>query len=609
MVAYRTIPHMFLEVGERFHKESRSVYMRKVQGRYQGISYAEIREQVELLAAALLDLGLEPGDRVGIIAENRPEWVICDFAVTACGAVDVPVFPTLTERQIEYIYANCTASIIVVSNRLQLQKVLRSREGLPALEKIIVMNDDCAEAPTDVVVGWTDLLRRAREKSTQQERSAQFEKMALSVKDQDLCTIIYTSGTTGQPKGVMLTHANLCANINAINELIHVDTNDVFLSYLPMCHSYERIAGFYIAFGYGATTAFAESLETVRTNLKEIRPTVMTSVPRLFERIRNGVIANIEAQDPKKQRVFNLAVSVGKKWLRQRERSAIGLDTRLLYKIADKLVFSKIRELTGGRLRFFVSGGGALAPDVKEFFTMLGMTILEGYGLTESSPVLSVTVPDDDEIGTVGKAIQGVELKLADDGEILARGANIMRGYWNDPIATAEALDAQGWLHTGDIGEFTKRGNLKITDRKKNIFVSSGGKNIAPLAIENAVTQSRYVDQAFIVGEKREYCSALIVPDENMISALIATHSSGADASRFEQLNNPDVVRVVFGDIQTHQRDLAKYERVRRIILLEQPFSVENGMMTPTLKVKRKVVEQHYADLIESMYSSSTSDD
>ncbi len=609
MIQYRTIPSMFLEVGDKFHRTERSIYLRKVNGSYQGLSYASLRELVEQLYMGLVSLGVEPGDRIGIVAENRVEWVASDFAILSCGAVDVPVFPTLTERQMEYIYHNCSASIIIVSNRLQLQKILRVREGLEALEHIIVMNDDVQSDDPSLVLSWSQLLERGKSACSAEDRTKRFVAAAKEVQGSDLCTIVYTSGTTGQPKGVMLTHTNLCSNINAINELIHVDANDIFLSYLPMCHSYERIAGFYIAFGYGAATAFAESLDTVRTNLKEIQPTIMTSVPRLFERIRNGVIANVEKQPAARQKVFALALKAGKRWLTERERGRVSIITKLMYASADALVFSKIRELTGGRLRFFVSGGGALAPDVKEFFTMLGMTILEGYGLTESSPVLSVTVPNDDEIGTVGKAISGVELQLADDGEILARGANIMRGYWNDPVATKEALDEEGWLHTGDIGVFTPRGNLKITDRKKNIFVSSGGKNIAPLAIENAVTQSKFVDQAFIVGEKREYCTALIVPDSQLADALMEAAHLPQHMSRFEKLNSTAVLRAVFADIQLYQRDLAKYERVRKITLLDEPFSVENGMMTPTLKVKRKVVEQHYAALIEQMYSGSGSEE
>ena len=601
MIRYETIAQMFLGVGEQFHKEPRAIYQRKVNGAYQSISYSQLREGVECLYFGLLHLGLEAGDRVGIVSENRVEWVMADFAVVAAGAVDVPVFPTLTDRQIEYTYNNCTASIILVSNRHQLSKLLKIRSELVALEHIIVMNDDC-EGDGQSLWRFSDVLELGKKEVSEQERSKLFAEACRKVRPDDLCTIIYTSGTTGHPKGVMLTHKNLCSNINAVNDIVHVGPNDIFLSYLPMCHSYERIGGFYIAFAYGATTAFAESLDTVRTNLKEIRPTIMTSVPRLFERIRDGVIANVEKESPLKQQIFQQALTVGKRYVQQREQGRLSISTRLLYSIADKVVFSKIRELTGGRLRFFVSGGGALSAEVKEFFNLLGLAILEGYGLTESSPVLSVTRLDDDEIGTVGKAINDVELRIADDGEILARGPNIMRGYWKDEAATAEAIDAEGWLHTGDIGIFTDKNNLKITDRKKNIFVSSGGKNIVPLPIENALLASRYVDQILLIGEKREYCTALIVPNQELILGLLRASNKQDRINDIRSINDPEIVSIIMADLQQHQRDLAKYERVRKITLLPEVFSVENGLMTPTLKIKRKEVEKRYAAVIDAMY-------
>ncbi len=596
---------MFVEVGEKFHRDDRAVYLRKTEGHFLPVSYAELRETVECLMIGLKQLGMEAGDRIGIVSENRLEWVASDFAILCAGAVDVPVFPTLTERQMEFIYANCSASILIVSNRLQLQKILNIREQLPGLEHIVVMNDDLAQTQDFSVHRWSDVISMGRQLMPADQRTTEFLESVKTVASDDLCTIIYTSGTTGQPKGVMLSHSNLCANINAINELIHVGTRDVFLSYLPMCHSYERIAGFYIAFAYGATTAFAESLETVRTNLLEVRPTVLTSVPRLFERIRNGVMATMEKQSPLKKKLFQWSLHIGQDWIEQRERGNLSLRTKALHRIADTAVFSKVRQLTGGQLRFFVSGGGALSADVKSFFTMMGMTILEGYGLTESSPVIAVTVPEDDEIGTVGKPLQGVQVRLADDGEILAKGPNIMKGYWNDPQATKEAIDEEGWLHTGDVGMFTARGNLKITDRKKNIFVSSGGKNIAPQLIENAILQSRFVDQVFIIGEKRPYCTALVVVD------IAALHAAGLtppknDVSSWYQ--SQEVRAVVWKDIQHVQRDLAKYERVRKFLIVDEAFSVENGMMTPTLKLKRKVIEAHYAEQIAALYEGSEHD-
>jgi len=597
----KTIPEMFIKITDEYSGQERPIYLQKIKGSYTGVSYSELRTNVECFAMGLSELGVDPGDRIGIVSENRLEWVMSDMAVAALGAVDVPVFPTLTPFQLQYVFNNCQASIVVVSNGFQLSKMLKIREELESLEYIIVMQED-ARLPDDKVLSMSDVIERGRRKYDDAERTKRFKEKAHEVREDDLLTIIYTSGTTGNPKGVMLTHKNLISNVIAANEVVKLSDKDVFLSYLPMCHAYERIGGYYIAFAYGSTTAFAESIDTVRTNLQEIRPTIMTSVPRLFERIKNAVVAKVEKDSPTKQKIFNWALGVGKKYVEGQLKGSIGLLTRTQYALADKLVFSKIRALTGGRLRYFVSGGGALPSDVNQFFRMLGMVILEGYGLTETSPVLTITRPDNNEIGTVGTPLFNVEIKIANDGEILARGPNIMRGYWKEPQATAETIDEQGWLHTGDIGFVNERGNLKITDRKKNIFVSSGGKNIAPVPIENAILQSKFVDQIMLIGEKREFCTALIVPDYDLLRSLANTAGIQPSESIDSIVNDDRIIREVKREIDLHQRDLAKYERVRKIVLLSQPFNEENGMMTPTLKIKRKVVEEKYKDIIEKMY-------
>ncbi|MBL7998820.1 MAG: long-chain fatty acid--CoA ligase [Candidatus Kapabacteria bacterium] len=603
----KTVSQLFVDVTNKYASSSRPVYLRKVNGMYEGVSYKDIRERVECFSTGLQALGVQSGERVGIVAENRVEFVISDFGITCIDCVGVAIFPTLVEKQLEYIFNDCGAVCVIVSNKFQLAKVLHIRDAVPTLKHIVVMQDiDTGGDP--MVKTMTEVIQLGRGRYEASERMRRFLEVTQAVKEDDLCTIIYTSGTTGHPKGVMLTHKNLLSNVAAARRVVPLDDTDVFLSYLPMCHAYERIAGYYIAFAYGATTAFAESLETVRTNLKEVQPTIMTSVPRLFERIRNGVIANVEKAPPSKKKIFHWAISVGKQLLDEQNNGGAGILTRIQYALADKLVFSKIRELTGGRLRFFVSGGGALPADVNEFFRMLGMNILEGYGLTESSPVLTVTSLNDNEIGTVGKPLFNVEIKLAPDGEILARGPNIMRGYWNNPQATAETIDEQGWLHTGDIGTMTAKGNLKITDRKKNIFVNSGGKNIAPVPIENAALQSKFVEQLLLIGEKRDYCTALVVPNKELVETI--AHAAGIDTSKglLSYIHDNRVVAEVMRNINLHQTALAKYERIRKITLLAEPFTVENDMMTPTLKIKRKVVEKHYHNEIEAMYAGADDD-
>lgn len=601
-MAFTTIPEMFLRNAGLFEgNPAKFAFMRKVGGAYHGITYAELREMVESFAAGLLELGIERGDRVGIISENRLEWVIADFATAAIGAVNVPIFPTLTPKQIQYIYDNCSASCIIVSNSFQLNKVLKIASELRALEHIIVMNDDTVFQP-GMTRAFKTVTELGAKKYSLAERRDMFLKASQAVQPDDLLTLIYTSGTTGNPKGVMLTHKNIVANVQGALDAIEIRPTDLLLCYLPMCHAYERTTGYYTAFAAGATIAFAESIETVAENLREVQPTIVTSVPRLFERIKGRVLASVEKDKPAKQKIFNWAMEIGRTYLIARENGKISGLLKAKHALADKLVFSKIRARTGGKIRFFVSGGAALPLDVAQFFIILGIEIIEGYGLTEAAPVLAANRVGEPEFGTVGKPLSNVEVIIADDGEILARGPNVMKGYWRDQQATAESIDADGWLHTGDIGKFTDKGNLAITDRKKHLFISSGGKNISPQPIEQMISGSKFIDQCLLIGDKREYCTALIVPDFDVLKGY--AESNGISFKSDDELvGNQKIYDLFKTEIDNHQRDLAKYERVRRFTLLPEAFTVENGGMTPTLKIKRKEVEKKFAETIEKMYS------
>jgi long-chain acyl-CoA synthetase len=600
-MAFSTIPGMFLELVQRFENTpSKFAFMRKSGGKYEGISYAQLREMVENFAAGLLELGVERGDRVGIVSENRLEWVIADFATAAIGAVNVPIFPTLTPKQIEYIYNNCSASCIIVSNSFQLNKILKVASELRALEHIIVMNDDTAFQP-GMIRSFKNVMELGAKKYSLAERRDMFLKNSEAVQPDDLLTLIYTSGTTGNPKGVMLTHKNVVSNIHGANAAIEILASDLLLCYLPMCHAYERTAGYYTAFSAGATIAFAESIETVAENLREVQPTIVTSVPRLFERIKGRVLAAVEKDKPAKQKIFNWAMEIGRTYIIAQENGKISGLLKAKYSLADKLVFAKIRARTGGKIRFFVSGGAALPLDIAQFFKILGIDIIEGYGLTEASPILAANRIGDIEFGTVGKPLENVQVEIADDGEILAKGPNVMRGYWKDQQATDEAIDADGWLHTGDIGKFTEKGNLAITDRKKHLFISSGGKNISPQPIEQLLTGIKYIDQCLLIGDKREYCTALVVPDFEVLKGFADANGISAGTNE-ELLQNPKIYDLFKAEIDSHQRDLAKYERVRKFTLLPEAFTVENGGMTPTLKIKRKDVEKKFSEIIEKMY-------
>ena len=601
-MSFRTIPELFLQVVDRFLAESergarKPAFLVKRAGGYQPVTYAELAALVYRCTTGLLRLGIDPGDRVGIVSENRLEWVVADLAIAGIRAVSVPVFPTLTGEQIAYILDHSQAVAAFLSNRFQWQKLRPVMSSIGYLQHLILFSEE----PGVPVLQWQEFLESAPAEQLPRWEQ-QYRERAASVQPNALLTLIYTSGTTGVPKGVMLTHHNVVENVKAALRAVPIDSSDVLLSYLPLSHSYERTTGYYSAFAAGATIAFAESIETVARNLTEVRPTVMTSVPRLFERARARVMATLAQQPRLRQRIALWALEVGRRaWHERQRRERLSAATAAQLRLADRLVLRKLRERLGGRLRFFVSGGAALPVDVAEFFFAIGIPILEGYGLTEAAPVLTVNRLDDIELGTVGKPLDNVEIRLAEDGEILARGPNIMQGYWRDPDATAEALDSEGWLHTGDIGSWSARGNLIITDRKKHIFVSSGGKNIAPQPIEQLLCQSPYIDQCLLIGDGRPYCTALIVPDFEALAAYAAEHGI-AESSAEALVQHPAIQELIQRELDRLQRPLARYERVRRFTLLPKPFSIESGELTPTLKIRRSVVERNYAELIEAMY-------
>lgn len=610
LTQFNTIAGMFLGVVAHYRGAGKDAFRRKVDGRFTGISHDALYEQVEAFGLAMRELGLAPGDKVGMMSENRLEWIIADFACACTGLVNVPVFPILTPKQVEYVYNNAEVKAVVCSNALQLNKVMKIRETVPSLRHVIVMQADALDREPSAREACVKLFQTMIDEGREiaMRTYGEIERIAATITPNDLLTLIYTSGTTGNPKGVMLSHGNYASNVIGSAGALPVLDTDVVLSYLPLCHAFERTTGYYTCFAAGATIAFADSIETVPENLREVRPTMMTSVPRLFERIKNRVEKSVQAGPEKNRKIFAWAIGVGIKRVRIEQRGGwVGPVLALKNAIADRLVFAKIRERTGGNIRFFVSGGAALANDIAEFFFAIGLKIIEGYGLTESSPVISANPYERQKIGTVGKPLGNVEVTIATDGEILTRGPHVMMGYYKDAAATAEAIDSDGWLHTGDIGTIDPDGYLKITDRKKNLFVSSGGKNIAPGPIENTLSASRFVDQIMLIGDNRPFITALIVPDFDALREIAELQSvpvndlrTGEEREAF--LETDFVQLTVESDIKRLQRDLSPFERVRRFELIAEPFTVENGMMTPTLKVKRAVVEQKYGNLIEGMY-------
>ena len=565
-----------------------------------GLSSKALFERVRDVSLGLSALGIAAGDRVAIVAESRPEWLITDLAVLAAGAVTVPVYPTLSSPQVRYILADCGARAAVVSTREQLEKIQTIRHELPGLSAVILMDGwQAGDSPS--IVSFDALIARGHERMTAEWGAGrEFREAARRVPADALATIIYTSGTTGEPKGVMLSHANLVSNMKAGSEALQLSQADVALSFLPLSHGFERMVSYIYLFS-GVTLAFAESLDTIARDIAQVRPTLMTGVPRVFEKLHSRIMEKGLSEPGIKNAIFRWAVGAGEaRGQAQLRGRRTGLVGSLQASLADRLVFAKIRENLGDRIRYLVSGSAPLPASIAEFFQGIGLPIIEGYGLTETAPILTVNPPDAPRVGTVGRALPGVELKIAEDGEILARGPNIMSGYYNKPDATAEALRA-GWFHTGDIGTIDDEGYLRITDRKKDLLVTSGGKKIAPQPLEAILKRNPLVAEAVLLGDRRKYAAALIVPDfaalERRLKELGRT-----PGTRAELTTRDDVLALYQEVIDALNRELSQFERIKKIALLPAEFSIESGELTPTLKVKRKVVEDRYRERIESLY-------
>jgi long-chain acyl-CoA synthetase len=577
---------------------SKAALASKVDGSYRDITYAELGTRVKHFCLGLMELGVEKGDRVALLSESRPEWAISDLAILAAGAAGVPMFYTLTPAQIRYIVEDSGSRFICVSTKKQLQKVEVFRAKVPSLEQVILFDSVETDAEDGLIT-----FEQVCDIGKKVENGDQiYLESSESIAPNDMATIIYTSGTTGDPKGVMLSHNNFMSNAQSCVDLLAVTADDIFLSFLPLSHVFERMAGQYVPLTAGATVAYAESPFTVSNNMQEVRPTLMASVPRLYEMMHERILRSVREGSPTKQKIFHWGVGVGEKVsqaIQQKKRPSPLL--KLKARLADKLVFSKLQAATGGRLRFFVSGGAALPKSLAEFFHAAGLLILEGYGLTETSPVISVNRPDQWKFGTVGTPIPGIEVKIAEDGEILTRGAHIMQGYFNKPEDTAEAIDSDGWFYTGDIGEFDSEGFLKITDRKKNIIVLSNGKNIAPQPIESRLVQSPYISQVMLLGDGQKTIAALVVPNFDALKAYGAEKNlETKDIAAL--VSTKEVHQLIRGEINKLLTDFADFERVKMFALLDQEFTQARDELTPTLKLKRRVIREHYQAEIAELY-------
>ena len=593
-----TLTKLFFDALANFSKPAALRY--KKDGAWVDISHAQLLERVRRTSLALTDLGLARGDRVAILSENRPEWAVADYACLSAGLADVPIYPTLPAEQMVHILNDSGAVAMFVSSLEQAAKIARIRPDLPALRTVISF---IAPAPVGCDMTMDEFIARGAAVDSP-ERAAAWKISALAVGPDDLATLIYTSGTTGLPKGVMLSHDNLYSNVFASLPVLEPKDDDVALSFLPLSHIFERMSGHYMLFAGGCTIAYAESIDAVAANLGEVRPTILSSVPRIYEKLYARIMENGNAGSGLKKAIFHWSLGVADEWadayLAKREPGGM---LALKYSIAQKLVFSKIRARLGGRLRVACSGGAPLASTINKFFVASGLTLVEGYGLTETSPVVSVNRLNNIRVGTVGELVAGVEVAIAADGEILTRGPSVMKGYYRNPQATAEAIDSDGWFHTGDIGAM-QDGFLRITDRKKDIIVTAGGKNIAPQPIENTVVTNAFVSQAVMIGDKRKFPVMLVVPSWDALLKW-ASFKGITTTDKTALLADPQVIDKLDREVRGEMKGLAKFESPKKIALLEHEFTIEGGELTPSLKVKRRVINEKYKGVIDRLYDDA----
>jgi long-chain acyl-CoA synthetase len=591
-----SVPGLILGAVTRHNKTDALNY--RSEGKWHNIPAAEFVERVQNTAIGLASLGVRPGDRIVLLSENRPEWSIADLAILSLGAINVPIYTTQALDQVDFILSDSGAKAIFISNR-RLYKQMQSVLVNHRLEHLIFFDEEVAE-DIERGIGLSQLEQRGKELA--QQRPGAFDAHLQAVRPDDLATIIYTSGTTGEPKGVMLTHNNFISNVISIGKGLPIGPTDVALSVLPLSHIFER-DGFYVFLYCGVSVHYSASFDQVGENLREVAPTVMTAVPRLFEKVYHRIIKKGMSEKGFKKSVFMRSLEVGQQYgERKDKRKWISPRLRIEQRLASKLVFSKWREGVGGRLRYFVSGGAPLSPALSYSYLAAGIPILQGYGATETC-IVSANRPDNNHVGSVGIPFEGIDIKIAEDGEILVRGPNVMRGYYGQPEATAAVLK-DGWFYTGDVGYLAKDGQLFITDRKKDLFKLSNGKYVAPQLIESLLKQSEFVSQVVVVGAGRKQPVALIVPDwESLKAALAEAGEDDAPKDRTELSKYPPAVKIVQRDIANLTSELVDYERIRRIALLPNEFTIDGGELTPTLKVKRKVIDERYGDLIEELYN------
>lgn len=591
----KTLTGLFTDYIEKINPDKK-IFFTKEDVQYIPYTSSELVRDIYSVIKFFQSIGLKENDSVAIISENRTEWVAVDFACMFMKLVSIPVYTSLAVSQIEYILKNSDAKVCFVSNTLLLEKVVSVQSRLTDLKKIIIFNNvfnkvDFTKFSSEFITSFKDLI--IDHELSHSELIEKLKEFSGQINPSDLVTIIYTSGTTGIPKGVMLSHRNIHSNVLSCQKVLTINDKDVFLSFLPYSHAYERTTGYYLAFFCGAVIYYAQNIDTIARQLPETQPTIVITVPRLLDKIYNKLMkSGDDMDDGFKKKIFLWAIEFAK-------QPDINKKS-VKWKIADKLVYKKIREKTGSRIRFFASGGGALNKTVGMFFDNIGIMILEGYGMTEASPVISVNHPDKNKYGTVGKPVEGVSVKLSHENEILISGELVMEGYYKDEASTKDMI-RDNWLHTGDVGEIDPDGYVRITDRKKSLIKTSGGKYVAPTQIEDLLSRLHYIENVMVIGNERMYVTAVLVPEKNELQSFAKKNNVPFD-SYTGLISNKQLYKLISKDIDALQKELASHESVRKFVLLEEPFSIDSGELTPTMKVKRKFVEEKFKDKIESMY-------
>ena len=622
-----TVPGLLRNVVSHVHPDTSTFLLQKVADDWEKISYKQVLDNADAISSYFLDMGIKKGDRLALIIENSPDYVYYDQGLQQIGAINVSIYPTLSESEIEYILKDSGAKCILVGNQFLFRKIIKIANSCPDLQRIIPVFKEYQKYLEKLnlnagVINFQSLI----DEGTAQKTIFQSEitQIRSCISGSDLSSLIYTSGTTGIPKGVMLTHSNFVENVRVCLEQIPViDKDETFLSFLPLSHVFERTATYHVCCAKGCKIAFAQSLELLAKNMAEVKPTVMSCVPRLLERIHDKAMKNGTSAGGMKSKIFLWAIETGKKHREIKEaHKSPGFILESKHKLADKLVFSKIKEKTGGRLKFMLSGGAALPKNVGEFFGNLGIKVLEGFGLTETSPVMSVTEFHRQVDGTVGRIIPGIEVGVqdvesrkfitvqthhtfnegfeCDEGEVVVRGHCVMKGYWNKPEETAQVIDSEGWFHTGDVGRFYK-GNLQITDRIKNMLVNAYGKNIYPTPVENTYLKSPKIEQIFLIGDKREYVTAILIPPREILEEAFGLKEDFF-ANKEVFIAEKEINDWMAQDVKKLSTELAKFERIKNFIVKRNPFTIEDGEITPTMKAKRKFIEKKYTNEINEMY-------